>query len=111
MFRDPLIAAIRTGTAAVVALVCAWLVTLGVELAPETEGQMVAALVPLLTAVYNWGVIVLERRNPAFGYLLSVPRTPAYATAGPVPATQTLDDPNYQWHLVEEPGDYGPDHV
>lgn len=79
MLRDSLIAAIRTGVAALVGLGIGWLVSKGVSLPEDASTQLTAVLMILSTALYNWVVIQLEQRvHPYFGVLLGVPRAPSY---------------------------------
>ena len=79
MFRDSMIAAIRTGVATLVGLVVAFLVAQGFELDETFQANAVTALTVLFTATYNYFVILLEKNvNPAFGILLGIPKTPVY---------------------------------
>ena len=78
------IAGIRTGVAALVGLLVAFLISRGIDVPEEFQAQLIGVLVILATAVYNAGVIWLERHvNPLFGLLLGIPRTPAYAPVAP----------------------------
>lgn len=80
------IAGIRTGVAALVGLLVAFLISRGIEVPEEFQAQLIGVLVILATAGYNAGVIWLERNvNPLFGVLLGIPRTPAYAGVAPRP--------------------------
>ena len=79
MFRDSVIAAVRTGVATLVGLVVAYLVSKGFELDDAFEANAVTALTVLFTALYNYLVILLEKNvNPAFGILLGIPKAPNY---------------------------------
>ena len=79
MFHDSFIAAIRTGVAAVVGIFITFLISKGFDIDTDTQTQLTAALVVIVTAAYNWLVIQLERHvNPYFGILLGVPKTPTY---------------------------------
>lgn len=79
MLRDSLIAAIRTGVAALVGFVVAYLVAQGVNLDEEFAVNATTALTVLFTALYNYLVILLEKYvHPGFGILLGVPKTPVY---------------------------------
>ena len=80
MLRDPIIAAIRTGAAALVTLILGWLATtLGVpipdDLAPQLAGVLFAAAVALVNLAVGW---LSGHVHPLFGYLLGVPRSPSY---------------------------------
>lgn len=79
MFRDSMIAAIRTGVATLVGLVVAFLVAQGFELDETFQANAVTALTVLFTATYNYLVILLEKNvHPGFGILLGIPKTPVY---------------------------------
>lgn len=83
MFRDSFIAAIRTGVAALVGILIAWLINVGIPIPDDFQASLNAVLVALITIGYNLGVGYLERRvNPMFGVLLGVPKAPAYGTVG-----------------------------
>ena len=85
MFRDSIIAAIRTGVASLAGFLVAWLLSQGIALPEEFAINFTMALTVLLTAVYNWVVILLERKvNPMFGILLGVPKAPVYGSVGTV---------------------------
>lgn len=81
MLHDSVIAAIRTGCAALVTLLIAWLGTaLGVHLPTDTSTALAGALFVVAIAVYNWVVIWLSAHvSPLFGYLLGVPKRPTYS--------------------------------
>lgn len=103
MFRDSLIAMIRTGVSALVGILLAFLVSKGVTLPADAEVQLTAAFVLLATALYNWAVNLLERYvDPRFGILLGVPKAPTYAQGqllAPEPAivaTQPANELNRQ---------------
>ncbi len=79
MFRDSIIAAIRTGVATLVGFVVAFLVSKGLDLNEEFAVNLTTVLTVFFTAAYNWLVILLEKRvNPMFGVLLGIPKAPAY---------------------------------
>ena len=91
------IAAIRTGVAALVGMLAAFLLSQGVELPEEFQAQLIVLLSALASAGYNALVIYLERNvHPMFGVLLGIPRTPAYE--GKHVSTEN-------WHLREPPDD------
>lgn len=96
MLHDSIIAAIRTGVATLVGLVAAYLVAHGFELDDTFKVNLITALTILFTALYNWFVILLsEKVNPLFGYLLGVPKTPSYkSSAGPneIPSASDITD-------------------
>lgn len=81
MLHDSVIAAIRTGCAALVTLLIAWLgSTLGVHLPDGTSDQLAGALLIVAIALYNLAVIWLSAHvSPLFGYLLGIPKQPTYA--------------------------------
>lgn len=79
MFRDSVIAAIRTGVAALVGFVIAFLVSKGFTFPDDFAANLNVAVLALSTAAYNWLVILLEKRvHPYFGYLLGVAKAPTY---------------------------------
>lgn len=79
MLREPLIAAIRTGVAVAVGFVITFLVSKGFELPDDLKANLNVVVLTLVTAAYNWVVILLERHvHPMFGVLLGVPKTPSY---------------------------------
>ena len=80
MLREPLIAAIRTGVAVAVGFVITFLVSKGFELPDDLQANLNVVILTLVTAAYNWAVILLERYvHPMFGVLLGVPKTPTYS--------------------------------
>lgn len=101
MLHDSIVAAIRTGVAALAGLLITVLVDHGVNFPDDTQAQLSSVLFILATGGYNAVVILLERRvNPLFGILLGVPRTPSYQGAtAPLPGAvidegiTALDDP------------------
>ncbi len=81
MFHDTLIALIRTFVPAAVGSVIAWAVAHGVGITDDVATQLSAVLVTLCIMLYYALVTALERRvNPAFGWLLGVPKVPSYQT-------------------------------
>lgn len=82
MFRDSIIAAVRTGIAALVGLLITWLVGQGVDVG-DLAATLNIALFGLFTTLYNVAVSLLERHvHPMFGVLLGVPKAPAYGSVG-----------------------------
>lgn len=79
MFHDSIIAAIRTGVAAVVVSLVSLFIQQGVDINDSVAGSLTVGLTGLGIAAYNWLVIVLEKKvDPRFGYLLGIPKTPSY---------------------------------
>lgn len=90
MFRDSVIAAIRTAVAAIITWVIAWVLSINVAIDPSTSHVLNILLFGLAMAGYNFVVGFLERRvNPLFGILLGIPKAPAYGKVG----TVTVSDP------------------
>ncbi len=89
MFRDSIIAAIRTGVATLVGILIAWLINVGVAIPDDFQASLNAVIVAGITLGYNFLVGYLERKvNPMFGVLLGVPKAPAYGSVGTkTPAT------------------------
>ena len=80
MLYNALIAAIRTGIAAVVGFVITWAVAQGVEFPEGFEELLTAGLFAGSTVAYNALVNWLAAKvHPWFGYLLGVPKTPEYS--------------------------------
>lgn len=69
---------IRTYAPIVVGALAAWLLTLGVELDPQTQAGLIVALTGILQAVYYTLVRLLEQRWPWVGVLLGSTKTPTY---------------------------------
>lgn len=94
MFRDSIIAAVRTGIAALIGLLIAWLVGQGVDVG-ALEANLNVALFALFTALYNIAVVYLEKKvHPYFGILLGIPKAPAYGSVGtatPTAAPAAID--------------------
>ena len=81
MFHDSIIAAIRTGVAALVGLFIAYLVSQGFELDDSVQVNLTTGLTVIFTAGYNLLVILLEKKvNPNLGVLLGIPKSPSYET-------------------------------
>jgi len=80
--HDLLISYIRTFVPVAVGSVATWLLTLGVELDAETQAAAVTAGTGVLIAVYYVVARALERKWPAFGFLLGSQVEPEYAGRG-----------------------------
>ena len=79
MLRDTTIAGIRTGVATLVGLLVTFLISKGFVIPEEFAVNFTLALVVLVTAAYNWLVILLEKKvHPYFGILLGIPKAPTY---------------------------------
>jgi len=86
MLHDTLIAIIRTFVPSAVGIGIAWLIDQGLTVPDDVQTQLSAALVALCITLYYSLVTLLERKvNPAFGWLLGVPKAPSYT---PPPVTQ-----------------------
>lgn len=90
--RNVIYSGIRTGVAALVGFVFAWLISKGIELDPSyragVEGLIFAGVTFLYNAVVNWLALKV---HPSFGYLLLIPKTPEYnAVAAKTPDGQTV---------------------
>jgi hypothetical protein len=75
---DALTGLIRTWVPVAVGAFIAWLVTLGVELDPQTEAGLITGLTALAIAIYYSIVRLLEAKWPAVGILLGAPKAPFY---------------------------------
>lgn len=80
--HDLLISYIRTFVPVAVGSVASWLLTLGVELDAETQAAAITAGTGLLIAAYYVVARALERKWPAFGFLLGSRVEPEYAGRG-----------------------------
>lgn len=79
MLHDSLIALIRTFVPAAIGSAIAWGASQGVVIPDDTQTQLTAALVTVCITLYYALVTLLERKvNPAFGWLLGMPKTPTY---------------------------------
>lgn len=79
-----IIAWIRTVTPSLVGLLAGWLLTLGIELSPETRTQLALGLAGLFTAVYHFAVTKAEKKFPWIGVLLGVAKSPDGYSKGEV---------------------------
>lgn len=80
MFHDSIIAAIRTGVAALVGLVIAYLVSQGADIDDSIKGNLITSLTVLFTAGYNLLINLLEKKvDSRFGILLGIPKSPSYS--------------------------------
>ena len=92
VFHDSLIALIRTTVPALVGSLFVFLVNWGVNIDSDAQAALSAALVTVVIAVYYAGVTALERNvNPAFGWLLGVPKAPTYAPVSDVALSPQVD--------------------
>lgn len=101
MFRDQIIAAIRTGCAVLGAAIVTWLVNHlpGVDLDPNLSTMLGVALAAVGIAVYNLAVNWATANVwDGFGWLLGVNKAPSYVAPT---AEQTGVTPSH--------GDEGPD--
>jgi hypothetical protein len=79
MLYNAMISGIRTGVASLVGLLITWLISKGIVLSDAFEQEFVLALFTVVTVLYNAGVnYAATKWNPYFGYLLGIPKTPAY---------------------------------
>lgn len=73
------VAAIRTGVAALVGFILAALAANGFDLPEEFAANLTAVLFVLATGLYNLVVVWLEKNvSPKFGLLLGIPKAPNY---------------------------------
>lgn len=79
MLHDPIIALIRTFVPSLIGAAMAWATAKGFGIDETTSASLSAALVAICTALYYAAVTWLERKvDPAFGWLLGVPKAPSY---------------------------------
>jgi len=80
--HDSLIAIIRTAVPALVGTLFAWLLSKGIEFPDEIKGALTTFFVTLCITGYYAAVTWLERKvNPAFGWLLGIPKAPTYSVS------------------------------
>lgn len=80
MLHDPIIALIRTFVPSLVGTFIAWSATKGIGVDDATSAAVTAFLIALATAAYYAFATLLERKvDPAFGWLLGVPKAPSYS--------------------------------
>jgi len=72
---------IRTFTPVLVGGLIAWLVRQGVKVDTSVAQPLTEALTVIFTAVYYFLVRTLETWWPGFGWLLGIPKQPAYPPA------------------------------
>lgn len=77
--RDQFVAAIRTVAAALAAFIITFLIQRGWDFPDEVDSQINVVVFLAVTAAYNFAVNWLTVHvHKAFGFLLIVPKTPAY---------------------------------
>lgn len=74
--NDTIVSYIRTLVLLAVGWVAAQLVALGVDV---DANALAGALVPIVTGLYYVAARWLEKRWPAFGWLLGLPKQPTYS--------------------------------
>lgn len=77
---DTVVSYIRTYTPALAGLVIGWLVARGLPVDPGMRDGLTAVLSGAFIAAWYAGVRYAEKRWPAAGWLLGVPKAPAYGT-------------------------------
>lgn len=87
--NDKIIAAVRTGAAALGVVLIGWLATtVGLDFPDEIDAQIIAVIGVLAVALWNLIANWLADKWPALGYLLVIPRQPTYTSS----AQDPLDD-------------------
>lgn len=76
--NDVITSAIRTYTPILVGGLISWLLSLGVEVDPQSQAGLVIFLTGLLQALYWTVVRLLEKKWPALGVLLGKAEQPTY---------------------------------
>lgn len=74
---------IRTVVPTLVGSLIGWLITLGISLPEHAAQSLTAGVIALCIALYYLGARWLERRWPAFGYLLGTRAEPSYGGTTP----------------------------
>lgn len=81
---------VRTYVPVAVGALAAWLLSLGVDLSAEAQTGLTVFLTGLIIAVYYTVARLLEKRWPAFGFLLGSTKQPEYVNP---PATDKVASP------------------
>jgi hypothetical protein len=82
--QDKVIAAVRSAAAYLGVLLIGWLLSLGIDF-PDSVDNQILLLAPVIGVfVYNFVANWLADRWPALGFLLLIPKQPAYDPARPV---------------------------
>jgi hypothetical protein len=106
--NDTAVSYIRTYTPALVGLVLGWLVTWKIPVPAGTKEAITPVLSGAFIAAYYAGVRYAEKRWPATGWLLGVPKQPVYQAqykpdsqqgtgTQPVPAVMTSAAAQHTW--------------
>lgn len=61
-----------------------WLISIGLTIPEDVAANTSIALVALISSLYYIAVAALEKKIPAFGWLLGVARNPVYPAQGEV---------------------------
>lgn len=83
-FSDTAISYIRTGAPALAGLIIGWAVSTGLPVTGNALDALTAVLVGVFTFAWYAGVRLIEKKIPAAGWLLGVPRTPTYPPKPPL---------------------------
>lgn len=75
---DAIVSLIRTYVPVAVGAFIAWLLSLGIEVDAETQAGLVVSMTGLVVAAYYTLIRLLERKWPAVGVLLGIPKQPEY---------------------------------
>lgn len=75
-----LVQIIRTVVPMAVGFLFTWLLAIGIELPEGTKAELTSFLVLFSSSLYYISVAALEKKFPAFGWLLGVARNPVYAS-------------------------------
>ncbi|EYR64252.1 hypothetical protein N866_13620 [Actinotalea ferrariae CF5-4] len=76
--NDVIVSLIRTYVPVGVGAFLAWLLSLGIEVDAQTQAGLITSMTALVVAAYYTLVRLLERKWPAVGVLLGVPKQPEY---------------------------------
>lgn len=79
--NDFAVSLIRTNVPIVVGAFIAWMISLGITVPEGSEEPLIVALTAALIAGYYFLVRLLEKKWPAFGFLLGTRKEPAYPVA------------------------------
>lgn len=83
--KDMIVAAVRTAAAALAAFIISFLLKYGWDFPDDVDAQINGAVFLAVLFGYNFVVNWLATHvHPAFGYLLIVPKAPAYDPSKPV---------------------------
>lgn len=77
--KDFAVQIIRTLSPLAAGAIITLLVNIGIQLPPEYEGYLSAGILTISTSLWYIAIAWLEKKVPAFGWLLGVAKKPVYS--------------------------------